>query len=102
MLKGKYESIAEFKGSQLVGRQFIPHYDYYPIQPGEKAWEIVGGDFVTAEEGTGVVTIAAYGEEDLKAMQENNIHIEMHLDEEGNIKPDVPLFESVQSSSILT
>ncbi len=92
MLTGEYEVVEEFKGTKLIGRHFIPHYDYYPIEPGEKAFEIVGGDFVTAEEGTGVVTIAPYGEEDLKAMLENNIHIEMHLDEEGIIKTDVPKF----------
>lgn len=88
----EYEVIEEFKGSKLLGKKFVPHYDYYKISEGEMAFEIIGGDFVTAEEGTGVVTIAAYGQEDLKAMNENNIHIEMHLDEEGNIKDDVPLF----------
>ena len=88
----EYKIIDEFKGDALLGKKFIPHYDYYKIKEGEKAFEIIGGDFVTADEGTGVVTIAAYGEEDLKAMNENNIHIEMHLDEEGIIKEDVPLF----------
>lgn len=88
----KYEIVDEFNGSALVGKKFIPHYDYYPIEPGEKAFELIPGDFVTAEEGTGVVTIAAYGEEDLKVMKELNVHIEMHLDEEGMIKEDVPLF----------
>ncbi|MBI2443464.1 MAG: isoleucine--tRNA ligase [Candidatus Levybacteria bacterium] len=88
----KYEVIEEFKGEKLVGKKFIPHYDYYPIEPGEKAFIVIPEDFVTAEEGTGVVTIAAYGEEDLKAMLGHKVHIEMHLDEEGTIKPDVPLF----------
>lgn len=88
----KWEIVEEFKGSRLIGKNFVPHYDYYKIGEGEKAWKIIGGDFVTAEEGTGVVTIAAYGEEDLKAMTKYNIHIEMHLDEEGNIKSDVPKF----------
>lgn len=87
-----YEIIEEMKGKDLVGLKFEPHYDYYTISPGEKAFEIIPGDFVTAEEGTGVVTIAAYGEEDLKVMQELNVHIEMHVDEEGTIKPDVPKF----------
>ena len=83
--KGKYEVIEEFKGSKLIGSKFVPHYDYYKskIKEGKKAFEIIAGDFVTAEEGTGVVTIAAYGEEDLKVMNEQNIHIEMHVDEEG-------------------
>lgn len=94
MLKSdlSYEIIKEFKGSDLVGKRFIPHYDYYKIANGKKAFEIIGGDFVTAEEGTGVVTIAVYGEEDLKVMQEQNVHIEMHLDDEGMIKTEVPKF----------
>ncbi|MBI4091753.1 MAG: isoleucine--tRNA ligase [Candidatus Levybacteria bacterium] len=92
ILKGTYKILDEFKGKNLLGRKFEPHYDYYKIEPGEKAFEIIGGDFVTADEGTGVVTIAVYGEEDLVAMKEQNIHIEIHLDEEGNIKPDVPKF----------
>ena len=72
--RGKYEIIEEFKGSELLGKKFIPHYDYYEIEKDKKAFEIIGGDFVTAEEGTGVVTIAVYGEEDLRAMNEQNIH----------------------------
>ena len=93
MLKNEpYEIVEEFQGKKLIGKKFVPHYDYYPIEIGEKAYELIGGDFVTAEEGTGVVTIAAYGEEDLAAMKKDNIHIEMHLDEEGIIKKDVPKF----------
>lgn len=88
----EYEIVDEFTGKDLVGKKFIPHYDYYSIQAGKKAFEIIGGDFVTADEGTGVVTIAAYGEEDLIAMKKENIHIEMHLDDEGNIKQSVPIF----------
>ncbi len=90
--KESYTVDETFLGDKLVGKLFEPHYNYYPIEPGEKAFEIIPGDFVTAEEGTGVVTIAAYGEDDLKAMQQHKVHIEIHLDEEGTIKPDVPLF----------
>ncbi|MBI5044723.1 MAG: isoleucine--tRNA ligase [Candidatus Levybacteria bacterium] len=92
ILEGKYEVIEEMKGQELIGTKFVPHYDYYQIKEGEKAFIIIGGDFVTAEEGTGVVTIAAYGEEDLIVMLKENIHVEMHVDEEGIIKSDVPKF----------
>ncbi|RJQ37975.1 isoleucine--tRNA ligase, partial [Candidatus Microgenomates bacterium] len=88
----KWEIVEEFKGEKLVGKKYVPSYEYFPVEPGEKSYEIIAGDFVTAEEGTGVVTIAPYGEEDLKVMQEQNIHIEMHLDEEGTIKNYVPKF----------
>ena len=87
-----YEIVEEMKGEDLIGTKFVPHYDYYKIKEGEKAFVVIGGDFVTAEEGTGVVTIAAYGEEDLVVMLKENIHIEMHVDEEGIIKSDVPKF----------
>lgn len=94
ILEGEFEVLEEIQGLDLIGEKFKPHYDYYikDIKADEKAFEIIGGDFVTSDEGTGVVTIAAYGEEDLRAMQENNIHIETHLDDEGNIKLDVPKF----------
>lgn len=87
-----YKILEEFMGNKLVGKKFVPHFDYYKIEKGKKAFEIIPGAFVTAEEGTGVVTIAAYGEEDLKAMLKQNIHIEIHVDEQGSIKSDVPKF----------
>lgn len=92
-----YKIIEEMKGSDLVGQRFVPHYDYYKdkVREGEKAFEIIAGEFVTAEEGTGVVTIAAYGEEDLKVMKEENVHIELHVDEEGHIKEEVPKFSGM-------
>ena len=93
MLKeDKYEVVDEFKGLALIGKEYVAHYDYFSIDEGKKAFVVIGGDFVTAEEGTGVVTIAVYGEEDLKVMLEQNIHLEMHLDEEDVIKTDVPKF----------
>ncbi len=92
ILSGRYNVLEEFKGGKLIGQKFVPHYDYYKIENEKKAFEIIGGDFVTADEGTGIVTIAAYGEEDLKAMLEQNIHIEMHVDENGTIKSAVPKF----------
>lgn len=94
MLKSepKYEILEEFAGSKLLGKSYVPHYDYYPIEADKKAFVIIPGSFVTAEEGTGVVTIAAYGIEDLAVMREQNIHIETHVDEEGNIMQNVPKF----------
>ena len=93
-LEGKFEILEEIKGSELVGEKFEPHYDYFKnkVVEGDKVFVIIPGDFVTAEEGTGIVTIAAYGEEDLKVMREQHVHIETHLDEEGHIKLEVPQF----------
>src|SRR3989339_1055984 len=78
MLDGKFEKIEEFRGKKLLGKEFIPHYNFYKINPGKKAFIVVGDEFVTEEEGTGVVTLAVYGEEDLKVMQRENIQLVMH------------------------
>ncbi len=91
----KYKIVEEFPGKHLVGKKFVPHYDFYKIEPEKKAFLVVGGDFVTAEEGTGIVTLAAYGEEDLEIMQKENIQLIMHVDDEGIIKEDVPLFKTM-------
>ena len=90
ILKSEYQVVEEFKGKDLVGKKFVPHYDYYPIEKGKRAFLVVGGDFVTPDEGTGIVTIAAYGQEDLALMQKEHIHIELHVDDEGMLKPGVP------------
>ena len=92
--KKTYKVLKEVKGAELVGIKFEPHYDYFKnkVRKGTKVFEIIPGDFVTADEGTGIVTIAAYGEEDLKVMHQYNVHVEMHLDEEGHIKDEVPQF----------
>lgn len=92
MLKGDYRKITQFKGRDLIGKEFIPHYTFYKIDLGKKAFIIVGDEFVTAEEGTGIVTLAVYGEEDLVVMQRENIQLVMHLDEEGIIEDHVPKF----------
>lgn len=92
MLIGEYKEIDNFKGEELIGKEFIPHYSFYKIDPGKKAFIIVGDEFVTAEEGTGVVTLAVYGEEDLAVMQRDNIQMVMHVDEEGIIEDFVPQF----------
>ncbi len=92
MLKGEYEVVEKIAGRDVVGMQFVPHYDYYKIDEGKKAWIVIAGDFVTADEGTGIVTLAVYGEEDLKVMQEQNVQMVFHVDEEGMIKDEVPKF----------
>lgn len=88
----KYEIRDTVYGRDLIGKKFIPHYDYYKQDDGKRYFEIVGDEFVTADEGTGIVTIAVYGEEDLKVMQRENIPLVQHVDDEGHIYKDVPLF----------
>ncbi|OGM05310.1 isoleucine--tRNA ligase [Candidatus Woesebacteria bacterium RIFCSPHIGHO2_01_FULL_39_32] len=90
----KYKILEEFKGSELVGRKFIPHYDYYrdKVDPSKKVFVVAPADYVSSDEGTGIVTLAVYGEEDLDIMVKENIHMEMHVNDNGFIKKDIPKF----------
>lgn len=87
--KPAYKVIKKMKGKSLEGLKFEPHYDYWPREKGKKAYEVFVADFVTAEEGTGVVTIAAYGEDDFKLMKEKKIQMIEHVNGEGKLKPEV-------------
>ena len=87
-----YKITEEFKGKDLIGKEFVALYDFYKIDEGKKAFIIVGDEFVAAEEGTGIVTLAPYGEEDLEVMQRENIQMVMHVDDEGTVKDFVPKF----------
>jgi len=92
ILKAPYKIMEKKLGSELAGTEFSPHYDYYKIDDGKKAFIIATDEYVTADEGTGVVTLAPYGEDDLRVMKEQNLHTEMHLDDEGHVLSSVPIF----------
>lgn len=86
----KYTVVDKFKGTTLLGKKFIPHFDFYKIEKGKKGFVIVGGDFVTEDEGTGIVTIAAYGEDDLKVIKKENIQLTLHVNDDGSLNKNVP------------
>ena len=62
----------EFKGSDLKDMRYEQLLDW--VNPGEGAFKVVTGDFVTTEEGTGIVhTAPTFGADDLKVSRENGI-----------------------------
>jgi isoleucyl-tRNA synthetase len=67
------EIAARFPGSELVGRRYSgPVFDLGDREPG--GFPVLAGDFVTTEDGTGLVHIApAFGEDDYRVAAENGI-----------------------------
>ena len=85
-----YEVVAQVKGLDLVGidyEQLLPW-----VNPGEGAFRVIPGDYVTTEDGTGIVHIAGtFGADDLRVSRQNGIP-PLHLtDRDGNIRPMVDL-----------
>lgn len=85
-----YEVAGSWKGLELAGmtyEQLIPW-----VNPGEGAFRVITGDFVTTEDGTGIVHIApTFGADDDKAAKANGVPPLMLVDKDGNRRPMVDL-----------
>jgi len=84
-----YKVIKKYKGKDLQGLQFIEHFQFYKPKKTEKHGIVIADDFVTDDEGTGVVTLAIYGEDDYRVMTKHNIQLIEHVDDQGKLKPEV-------------
>jgi len=91
--KVPYEVLAECKGADLMGttyEQLIPWF--LPAENAEKAFRVIPGDFVTTEDGTGIVHIApTFGADDARVGRENGIPPMLVKDENNNLVPLVDL-----------
>lgn len=92
-----YEIISEIKGSELIGRSYQPPFNFWQKQEfegKENAFKIWHADYVeVGTDGTGAVHIApAYGDDDMKLAQANNIPIKHHVDTAGHFLPFVSDF----------
>ncbi|MBV6484284.1 MAG: Isoleucine--tRNA ligase [Flavobacteriales bacterium] len=83
----------EFKGSDLVGLEYEQLLPYaLPHENADKAFRVIPGDFVTTEDGTGIVHIApTFGADDAKVAKEAGVPPMLVLDENGNAVPLVDL-----------
>lgn len=86
-----FEIVKEFSGKDLVGLRYEQLMPYVkPLHNADKAFQIVAGDFVTTEDGTGVVhTSPTFGADDFRVAQQNGIPPLMVRDEAGNEVPTV-------------
>lgn len=93
--KKAHEVVAEFPASKLMGLSYTPPYDMASMAD-KKAWYVVGGAFVTAEDGTGIVHIApAFGADDMEMAKQFDLPVLRTVNEEGRFIPSVPLVEGV-------
>ena len=77
----EYSIVKTIKGSELVGKRFEPLFE----NRGPAAHKILNADFVTTEDGTGIVHIApAYGEDDYELCRKNDVPVLSLVDGDGN------------------
>ena len=86
--------VKKMKGSDLVGLEYAPLFNYFESKRSEGAFKIIHSDHVTTESGAGVVHMApAYGEEDFYACQKNKIPVVNPVDDDGMFTHAVSDFE---------
>ncbi len=86
--------LEEYSGEDLLGRTYKPIFDYAQreIEPSE-AWKIIAAEYVTTEDGTGIVhTAPAFGADDYEAGQKYNIPMFNPIDKDGKFTEQVPEF----------
>lgn len=83
-----YEIVEEFKGKDIVGQKYEQLLPY--VKPNGPAFEVIPGDFVTTEDGTGIVHVSAtFGADDQRVCQQAGMSPILVKDDEGNDAPIV-------------
>ncbi len=81
------------KGSELVGKAYRPVFSYFDnegLKNRKNGFKVYAADFVTTEDGTGIVHIApAFGDDDLKLGQKNDLPFIQHVAMNGTFVPEV-------------
>ncbi len=88
VLEGDCEVVATYKGSDLVGHEYEPLYSF--VKTKKKAWYVIPADFVTLDEGTGIVhTAPAFGEDDYRVGVEHDLPFIQPVDGQGRFTDEV-------------
>lgn len=91
VLGGAPEVVERYKGKDLAGKEYHRMFSYHPVSG--KAFYVVEANFVTTEDGTGIVHIApAYGEDDYQLSRAKDLPTIHPVNRSGEFGPDVPDF----------
>lgn len=91
----EFRAVSTLKGAELVGKRYRPPFDY--LAGTQNAFQIIDADFVTADDGTGVVHLApAYGEDDQNACAAAGIPTVLTVDDGARFTAVVPDFHNMQ------
>lgn len=101
IIEGEYSIISNLKGSDLIGKKYFPMFDYLQgvIIDGvsyDNAYQILSGEFVTDEDGTGIVHInPMHGEDDFQISKEYGLPFIHLVDESGSFVDAVTDFSGL-------
>ncbi|HZI97792.1 MAG TPA: isoleucine--tRNA ligase [Actinomycetales bacterium] len=91
--------VETLKGRELVGRRYTPVFEFLveSLADAPNAFTILEGDFVSTDEGTGIVQVApSHGEDDFNVCTAAGVPVVMTVDSRGEFMPIAPRFEGLQ------
>ncbi|GAA5004151.1 isoleucine--tRNA ligase [Actinopolymorpha pittospori] len=92
---GEAERVGTLRGSELLGRRYTPLFPFLAETP--NAFQVLPGEFVTTEGGTGIVHMApAFGEDDQTTCEAAGIPTVVTVDEHTRFTSLVPAYEGLQ------
>lgn len=90
------EVLGTYRGADLLGIRYVPPFPYFtdPEPARANAFQVLPGDFVTTEDGTGIVHMApAYGEDDMATTDKAGIEPVTPVDSKGRFDATVPDYQ---------
>ncbi len=92
VLNGPYEIVQTFLGQELVGKEYQPLFTF--CKSDKKMYYTVAGDFVSTEDGSGIVHMApAFGEDDYQVGLRHNLPVLQPVDKSGQFTDEVTPFK---------
>ena len=93
-IKSEFKKIEDIAGKDLIGKSYEPVFDYYSkdkkLKNAENGWKVYSAEFVTTEDGSGIVHIApAFGADDYELSLKHNLPFVQHVTTGGVFKPEV-------------
>ncbi len=92
ILDGETEVLSQFKGTEILGSRYEAIFDDIPLDTTvyPNALSILSGDFVSTEDGTGVVHLApAFGNDDFDASKKYNLPLNIHVTPNGHFTESI-------------
>jgi isoleucyl-tRNA synthetase len=89
-----YEIVEKKKGSQWLGLEYEPLFPYFSERAEQGAFQVYNGDYVSTEDGTGIVhTASGFGEDDYEVLRHTEIEPACPIDGECQFTADVPDYQ---------
>ena len=93
------QKVGTMKGSELLGLSYEPMFPYFKDLKAKGAFKVLSGEFVSTEDGTGIVHIApGFGQDDFDACRayDKDFPVVCPVDEAGKFTAEVPDYEGKQ------